>query len=192
MTIVDPHIKREEGYWIHEEASAKGYYVKDADGKEDYKGHCWPGQVSYLDFTRPEVRHWFESQLSFAKYNGSTSALFIWNDMNEPSVFNGPEVTMPKDMRHSKEWEHRDVHNLYGHLYAMSTAQGLRKRSPGERPFVLTRAHFAGTQRHAAVWTGQSVFTSPHLHHKCLSKTFFFFLPALCLSQATIRQIGIT
>lgn len=40
--------------------------------------------------------------------------LYTWNDMNEPSVFNGPEVTMPKDMMHYGGWEHRDVHNLYG------------------------------------------------------------------------------
>lgn len=39
--------------------------------------------------------------------------------MNEPSVFNGPEITMIKDAKHG-EWEHRDVHNLYG-LYVVST-----------------------------------------------------------------------
>lgn len=38
--------------------------------------------------------------------------------MNEPSVFNGPEITMVKDAKHG-EWEHRDVHNLYG-LYVVS------------------------------------------------------------------------
>lgn len=42
---------------------------------------------------------------------------YIWNDMNEPSVFNGPEVTMHKDALHGV-WEHRDVHNLYG-LYVV-------------------------------------------------------------------------
>jgi alpha 1,3-glucosidase len=36
--------------------------------------------------------------------------------MNEPSVFNGPEVTMPKDMMHYGNWEHRHVHNMYGLL----------------------------------------------------------------------------
>ena len=36
--------------------------------------------------------------------------------MNEPSVFNGPEVTMHKDCRHYHGWEHRDVHNIYGML----------------------------------------------------------------------------
>lgn len=34
--------------------------------------------------------------------------------MNEPSVFNGPEQTMPKDAVHHGGWEHRELHNLYG------------------------------------------------------------------------------
>ena len=41
---------------------------------------------------------------------------YTWNDMNEPSVFNGPEVTMPKDCLHYGGFEHRDVHNLYGFM----------------------------------------------------------------------------
>jgi alpha-glucosidase (family GH31 glycosyl hydrolase) len=40
--------------------------------------------------------------------------VYTWNDMNEPSVFNGPEVTMPKDCLHYGGYEHRDVHNMYG------------------------------------------------------------------------------
>lgn len=45
---------------------------------------------------------------------GSTPSLFVWNDMNEPSVFDGPELTMPKDVVHDGGWEHRELHNLYG------------------------------------------------------------------------------
>lgn len=45
---------------------------------------------------------------------GSTPLLFLWNDMNEPSVFHGPEKTMPKDAVHYGGWEHRELHNLYG------------------------------------------------------------------------------
>lgn len=45
---------------------------------------------------------------------GSAPNLYVWNDMNEPSVFNGPEVTMLKDAQHYGGWEHRDVHNIYG------------------------------------------------------------------------------
>lgn len=46
--------------------------------------------------------------------------------MNEPSVFNGPEVTMPKDCVHHGGWEHREIHNQYGHLY-VSIAQNNEK-----------------------------------------------------------------
>jgi len=41
--------------------------------------------------------------------------------MNEPSVFNGPEVTMHKDCIHYGGWEHRDVHNVYG-MYVVSSS----------------------------------------------------------------------
>lgn len=33
VTIVDPHIKRDSGYVIHKEATSRGYYIKDKDGK---------------------------------------------------------------------------------------------------------------------------------------------------------------
>ena len=68
--------------------------------------------------------------------------------MNEPSVFNGPEVTMPKDLMHVGNVEHREMHNIYGHLYVMGTHAGHLKRSDNQlRPFILTRSAFAGTQR---------------------------------------------
>lgn len=51
---------------------------------------------------------------------GSMENLYTWNDMNEPSVFNGPEVTMHKDAVHG-DWENRDVHNIYG-LYVVSVS----------------------------------------------------------------------
>jgi alpha 1,3-glucosidase len=60
--------------------------------------------------------------------------------MNEPSVFNGPEVTMPKDKLHMGNVEHREMHNMYGHLYVMGTHAGHLLRSENQqRPFILTR-----------------------------------------------------
>ena len=91
VTIVDPHIKRDDSYWLHNEATEKGYYVKDAT-KRDYDGWCWPGSSSYLDMLNPEIRTWWGTKFSYENYVGSTPSLYIWNDMNEPSVFNGPEV----------------------------------------------------------------------------------------------------
>ena len=158
VTIIDPHIKRDDGYPIHKEATAKVLYVKDKDGTKDYDGWCWPGSSSYLDFTQAHVREWWASLFSFSKYKGSTPSLFTWNDMNEPSVFNGPEVSMPKDLRNLQGHEHREWHNIYGMLFHRATSEGLVARSPeGQtRPFVLTRSFFAGSQKYGAIWTGDN------------------------------------
>lgn len=91
VTIVDPHIKRDDSFPLHKEATQKGYYVKDASGK-DFDGWCWPGSSSYPDTLNPEIRSWWSEKFSYENYVGSTPSLYIWNDMNEPSVFNGPEV----------------------------------------------------------------------------------------------------
>jgi mannosyl-oligosaccharide alpha-1,3-glucosidase len=105
---------------------------------------------SYLDFTSAKVREWWARQFGLDKYIGSTLDLFTWNDMNEPSVFNGPEVSMPKDAKNIAGVEHREWHNLYGIYMQMATALGLTVRSPTEnnapqlRPFVLTRSFWAG------------------------------------------------
>ncbi|CAH3179912.1 unnamed protein product, partial [Porites evermanni] len=163
VTIIDPHIKREGGYHIHEEASRLGYYIKNKDGGE-YDNWCWPGSSSWIDFTNPEIRKWWASKFALSEYQGSTETLFTWNDMNEPSVFHGPEITMHKDALHHGDWEHRDVHNIYGFYQHMATNQGQIDRSGGrERPFVLSRAFFAGTQRHGPIWTGDNIANWDHL-----------------------------
>ena len=72
--------------------------------------------MSYADFFDPAVRDYYADRYLLTNYEGSTLDLHIWNDMNEPSVFNGPEVTMLKDNIHYGGWEHRDVHNMYGFM----------------------------------------------------------------------------
>ncbi|KAI4797612.1 hypothetical protein KUCAC02_024974 [Chaenocephalus aceratus] len=123
-------------------------------------------KVSPLTWTsaRADTRAWYSRCFGLDKYKGSTSSLFVWNDMNEPSVFDGPEQTMPKDAVHYGGWEHRELHNLYGFYQHMATADGLITRSGGsERPFVLTRSFFAGSQRFGAVWTGDNVASWDYL-----------------------------
>ncbi|XP_075723709.1 glucosidase 2 subunit alpha isoform X10 [Rhipicephalus microplus] len=163
ITIIDPHIKRESGYHIHSEATDRGYYVKNKDGG-DFEGWCWPGSSSYLDFLNPEVRQWWATKFELDQYKGSTEHLFTWNDMNEPSVFNGPEVTMHKDCIHTGGWEHRDIHNMYGMFLPMSTYMGHLLRSGHKlRPFILSRSFFVGSQRYGAVWTGDNDADWKHL-----------------------------
>ena len=91
VAISDPHIKRDDGFSLHKEVTQKGYYVKDVHGN-DYDGWCWPDASSYLDILNLEIRSWWADKFSLIGYKGSTPSLYIWNDMNEPSVFNGPYV----------------------------------------------------------------------------------------------------
>lgn len=84
--------------------------------------------------------------------------------MNEPSVFNSPEITMPRDNIHYGGVEHREIHNLYGMYQQMSTFKGLLDRSNGrKRPFLLSRSFYAGSQRFGAVWTGDNKADWTHL-----------------------------
>ena len=164
VVIVDPHVKRDAAFRMHSVATAEQYYVRTADNASDFEGWCWPGSSSYLDVTSGRIRSWWATQFSLTAYKGSTPWLHVWNDMNEPSVFNGPEVTMQKDLRHgSGAIEHRDVHNQYGAYYHAASFEGLAMRSPSERPFVLSRAFFSGSQRVGAVWTGDNAATWAHL-----------------------------
>jgi len=165
VTIVDPHMKRDNGYHVHKHAVDQGLYVKKKDGTTDFDGWCWPGSSSYLDFTASHVRDFWAQQFSLDNYVGSTLSLYTWNDMNEPSVFNGPEVSMPKDSKSIAGVEHREWHNLYGFYQQAATADGLVKRhaDANERPFVLSRAFFAGSQRFGAMWTGDNVASWDHL-----------------------------
>ncbi|KAM7403629.1 hypothetical protein PAMA_004187 [Pampus argenteus] len=163
VVINDPHIKVDPDWSLYSEARDGDLFVKDREGQV-YQGSCWPGKSSYLDFSSPACRAWYSTCFALDKYKGSTTSLFVWNDMNEPSVFNGPEQTMPKDAVHYGGWEHRELHNLYGFYQHMATVDGLITRSGGsERPFVLSRSFFAGSQRLGAIWTGDNVASWEYL-----------------------------
>jgi len=166
VAIIDPHIKNEGGYEISKQLNDKGFAVKDKDGEKSYDGWCWPGSSHWVDAFNPAAVNWWKSLFALKTFPFATKNLHIWNDMNEPSVFNGPETTMPKDNIHHGDWEHRDVHNLYGMTFHNATYEGLVTRlgkGNERRPFVLTRSFFAGSQRTAAMWTGDNQASWEHL-----------------------------
>lgn len=162
ITIIDPHIKKDTGYHVYTDGSKNGYFTKDSKD-EEFEGWCWPGTSKWVDYVNPDARKWWGDLFEPKHFPGFDGLVDIWNDMNEPSVFSGPEVTAPRDMKHFGDFEHRDVHNMYGFLMTKSTYDGLYRHRPNVRPFILTRSFFAGSQRHAAAWTGDNMSKWEHL-----------------------------
>ncbi len=162
VPIVDPHPKKEPGTHVYDSGIAGGHFVKKADGSL-YEAPVWPSQGErtpapsvFPDYSAPATREWWGSLFKPLVDLGVAG---IWNDMNEPAVFQGPTWTFPLEVRHNNEGEpsdHRRIHNVYGMLMTQGTREGLLRLRPTERPFVLTRASFAGGQRYAAIWPGDN------------------------------------
>lgn len=165
VLITDLHIKHDphSGYAAFDSGMRNDAFIRNSDGSL-YIGQVWPGDSVFPDFTLTRVRDWWGGLYGdFA----SIGAAGYWNDMNEPAVFDGPGGTMPLDTPHRMDdgttRDHRQIHNAYGMLNARATYDGLLKLQPQQRPFVLTRAAYAGAQRYAATWTGDNTATWHHL-----------------------------
>lgn len=158
VTINDPGVKQETGYDVYEEGVEKGYFARTPQG-EVYINAVWPGDAAFPDFGNPDVRKWWGDKQKFLLDHGVRG---IWNDMNEPASFKGP---LPDDVvftDEGREISHAQMHNIYGHLMAKGTYEGL-KRLDGRRPFVITRACYAGSQKYATCWTGDNHSIWAHL-----------------------------
>ncbi len=154
VTIVDPGVKRDPQFQPYLEGLMGGLFCAYAEG-DLFRGEVWPGESVFPDFANPQSARWWGDLHRFYVDRGVTG---IWNDMNEPAVFNETK-TMDMDVLHhfpDFHQTHGEVHNLYGLWMTQATYEGMRRHLQGERPFVLTRAGFAGIQRYAAVWTGDN------------------------------------
>jgi alpha-glucosidase len=162
VTIVDPGVKLDPGYAVYDGGVEAGVFARKPDGQL-YSGRVWPGTSVFPDFTHAPVRQWWAGHVSDFVAAGLAG---IWIDMNEPAVMGVPTATMPDDVvfrRDGQPVTHAQVHNVYGQQMSLATQEGLLQRRPDQRPFVLTRATYAGGQRYAAVWTGDNVASWAHL-----------------------------
>lgn len=167
VIIIDPHIKNTDHYHVDDELKKKGLAVKNKDDNI-YEGWCWPGSSHWIDCFNPATHTWWKTLFQYDKFKGTMPNTWIWVDMNEPSVFNGPDMTMPRDNLHYGGWEHRDVHNINGMTVHNATYMALLSRNKAEeksprRPFVLTRSFYSGSQRLSAMWTGDNLAEWSHL-----------------------------
>jgi alpha-glucosidase len=169
VAITDLHIAYapNQGYAPYDSGIAGDHFLKNPDGSL-YVAPVWPGPSVFPDFTRAKTRAWWGSLYKDFVADGIAG---FWNDMNEPAIFETPTKTMPLDTVHRIEGDgfatrtasHAEIHNVYGMENSRATHDGLLTLRPNVRPFVMTRASFAGGQRYAVTWTGDNSSSWDHL-----------------------------
>jgi alpha-glucosidase len=173
VLIIDPGIKVDKNFSVYNDGQRAGIFVKNPDGTELHRD-VWPGASAFPDFTDPMARTWWGDQF---KKNIDEGVAGFWNDMNEPGVFMNDKTEKPEILHHPAKTfpyntphagdglpgTHRRYHNVYGMQMARATFEGVKNLRPDKRPFVLTRAGFAGVQRYSAVWTGDNYASWDHL-----------------------------
>ncbi|PYV13982.1 MAG: alpha-glucosidase, partial [Acidobacteria bacterium] len=162
VAITDLHIAKFPGYKPYDEGLAGNYFAHNPDGSV-YSGVVWPGASVFPDFTWAPARAWWGT---LYKDFVSMGVRGFWNDMNEPAVFMRPDKTAPLEVADRVDSggteTQRALHNVFGMENSRATYEGLRKLQGNVRPFVLTRATYAGGQRYAATWTGDNSSTWNH------------------------------
>lgn len=164
VAIVDPGVKRDPNFVLFREGQQKGYFCRSPDGQTVF-APVWPGWCAFPDFSAPEVRAWWGEQYRRLLTVGISG---FWHDMNEPAAFMAwGERTLPLATHHAMEGrggDHREAHNLYGLLHCRAGYEGLRRLQPERRPFIFSRSGWAGLQRYAWSWTGDTESSWEALH----------------------------
>jgi len=163
VVMIDPGIKIDKEYWVYQQGMERDAYLKNPNGFYT-TGKVWPGPCVFPDYTRPHVREWWsELYKGLIEENGVAA---VWNDMNEPAAFETVSKTLPENIRfhyEGKASSHKEGHNVYGMQMSRASYEGVKKFLHGKRPYIITRASYAGGQRYASVWTGDNVANWEHL-----------------------------
>src|SRR5256714_1188650 len=177
ITIVDPGVKyqpqasgatistaalnpeltpQDKSYYVFNQGLEKNVFQKRQNGQL-FIPKVWPGESVFVDFTLPDARRWWGDLHRAYTENGVSG---IWNDMNEPSDFVDQTGKNQMDVVSYDEGEnstHAKNRNVFALLEARATYEGLERLQPDRRPYIITRAGYAGIQRYSTMWTGDTV-----------------------------------
>jgi len=158
VTVMDPCVKIDDKFVIYKQLKKSGNYLKNRNGS-DFIAKVWPGNSLLPDFSNLKIQEWWAKlQQQWTKENNLNG---IWNDMNEPSNFNGMTKTTSKS-----NWSHGELkneYNLYGYYMAQASALGWRKTYPGKRGLIISRSGYPGIQQYAVIWHGDNYAWWEHL-----------------------------
>ena len=176
VIAADPHIRASQDYFMYKEGLAKqgkmvddhhisSLFVRDPTATKAYEGESRAGKSVWVDFLNDSACDYWKDLFHPSVFKGTNYMYGVWNDMNEPSVYKShdsdSQIGMPMSNTHMTSdgdiLQHRWIHNAYGALQQRATFQGLLRRDRGQqRPFLLSRSFFFGSQRYGAVAAGSN------------------------------------
>jgi alpha-glucosidase (family GH31 glycosyl hydrolase) len=141
ILITEPFVLTTSKRW--EEAVEKNILGLNAKG-EPYTYDFYFGNTGIIDIFKPEGKQWFWNiYKKFADYGVEG----WWGDLGEPEVH-------PSDLLHATGTAD-EVHNIYGHHWAKLIFEGYQQNFPNQRPFILMRAGYSGSQHYGLIpWSG--------------------------------------
>jgi len=159
VSIIDPGIKAEPGYFAYDDGLKNNSFIKYPDGTI-YNGAVWPGWCAFTDYTNPAGRTWWGKLFQQNIKDGLDG---FWCDMNEVATWG---QSVPSNLVFNFDGHpntYRMGKNIFGFQMARATYEGTKQLFSNKRPFILTRAGYAGLQRYAAIWTGDNLAEDGHM-----------------------------
>lgn len=141
ILITEPFVLTTSSKW--DEAVEKNILGFNKEGKP-YTYDFYFGNTGIIDIFNPKGEQWF---WDIYKNLANEGVAGWWGDLGEPEVH-------PSDLLHATGTAN-EVHNIYGHNWAKLVFEGYKKDIPNQRPFILMRAGYSGSQHYGLIpWSG--------------------------------------
>jgi len=146
ILITEPFVLSTSSKWqdaVNNQALAK---AEDGSAK---RFDFYFGNTGLVDVFNDKGQQWFNDIYKELYQQGVTG---WWGDLGEPEVH-------PSDTLHTLSdgsvVNADAIHNVYGHQWAKMVFENQLKMNAEQRPFILMRSGFAGSQRYGMIpWTG--------------------------------------
>ncbi|AQQ68863.1 glycosyl hydrolase [Microbulbifer agarilyticus] len=141
ILVTEPFVLSTSERW--DEAVASNALAKNLAGKPKQFDFYF-GNTGLIDVFSEDGRDWFWNIYQDLKAQGVSG---WWGDLGEPEVH-------PSDTVHAIGMAD-EIHNAFGHRWAQMLFENEKANNPDERPFIMMRAGFPGSQRYGMIpWTG--------------------------------------
>lgn len=141
ILITEPFMLTTSTRW--QEAVDANILAKDSVGNP-FTYDFYFGNTGLIDIYNQKGKQWFWNIYKGLAQLGVTG---LWGDLGEPEVH-------PSKLLHETGTAD-EVHNIYGHDWARLIYEGYNTHFPNQRPFILMRAGYSGSQRFGMIpWSG--------------------------------------